>query len=212
MDEKLAHIRREYQSSKLDIDSIRKDPFEQFGLWMDDALKGGFLEPTALVLSTVSPEGRPSSRVLLLKGFDARGFVFYSNYDSRKGMELKQNPFACMVIFWDRFDRQVRIEGKIEQIEPEQSDEYFASRPYTSRLGAWASKQSRPLKSRFTLIKDVAKLMVKYPVNVPRPPHWGGYRLVPDAFEFWQGRESRLHDRFRFTLAGNKWEIERLSP
>lgn len=209
--ENVADIRKDYSKFKLTENSIDKNPFGQFDIWMKDAIKGDFYDPTAFSLSTVSL-GRPSSRVLLLKGYDERGFVFYTNYNSRKGREIADNPYAAMLFFWDKFERQVRIEGKIELATPEESDKYFGSRPYTSKLGAWASKQSEELKSRFSLMRQVAALMLKYPVNIPRPDFWGGYRLVPDRFEFWQGRESRLHDRIRFDLRGKSWEIKRLSP
>lgn len=209
----IADIRHDYGKFKFDEKSILRNPFEQFSVWFDEALKGDFIDPNAFALSTVDAEGRPSSRILLIKGFDEHGFVFYSNYESRKGEQLSQNPFGAMLFFWDKYERQVRIEGKIEKASTEESEEYFNSRPYTSKLGAWASEQSRVLKTRFTLVRKVAGYMMKYPVNVPLPPHWGGYRLVPDKFEFWQGRESRLHDRFSFNLqADGSWQIDRLYP
>lgn len=210
--EDLSNIRRDYSKFSLDKNSIKNDPFEQFDIWMQDALKGEFLEPTAVAVSTVSDGNRPSSRIVLLKSYDEKGFVFYTNYLSRKGNEIAKNPYGSMLFFWDKFERQIRIEGKIEKITKEESNNYFVKRPYTSRLGAWASEQSKPLKSRFTLIRKVAALMVKYPVDVPLPDFWGGYRLIPDEFEFWQGRESRLHDRFQYKLLNNKWDIERLMP
>ncbi len=210
--EDLSNIRRDYSKFSLDSGHISPDPFEQFDIWMKDALKGDFLEPTAVAVSTVNADNKPSSRIVLLKSYDERGFVFFTNYHSRKGTEISGNPFASMLFFWDKFERQIRITGKIEKISREDSEKYFISRPYTSRLGAWASEQSQPLKSRFTLIRKVAKLMVQHPINVPLPDFWGGYRLVPDEFEFWQGRESRLHDRFQYNLKDNNWSIERLSP
>jgi len=210
--EDLSNIRRDYSKFSLDYDTIDKDPFKQFDVWMKDALKGDFLEPTAFSVSTVSSGGKPSSRIVLLKSYDERGFVFFTNYESRKGIEISGNNYAAFLFFWDKFERQIRIEGKIEKISPQESEEYFSKRPYTSRLGAWASKQSQPLKSRFTLIRKVAGLMLKYPLNVPLPDFWGGYRLIPDEFEFWQGRESRLHDRFNYKLHNGNWKIERLSP
>ncbi len=211
--EDISSIRHDYGKFSLDEKSIKKNPFEQFEIWFNDALKGDFADPNAFALSTVNNEGKPSSRILLLKGYDSNGFVFYSNYESRKGQEIQQNPYAAMLFFWDKFERQVRIEGKIEKLTTEESNHYFQSRPYTSRLGAWASEQSRVLKSRFTLMRKVALLILKYPTNVPLPPHWGGYRLIPEQFEFWQGRPSRLHDRFRYLLLpdGN-WQIDRLYP
>ncbi|MBE2189256.1 MAG: pyridoxamine 5'-phosphate oxidase [Desulfobulbaceae bacterium] len=211
--EDLGNIRRDYNKFKLDESSINKNPFDQFKIWMDEGLKGDFYEPTAMVISTVNSEGRPSSRVVLLKSYDEHGFVFFTNYLSRKGTDIAFNPYGSLIFYWDKFERQIRIEGKIEKVTPEESKAYYDKRPYTSRIGAWASEQSQPLKSRFTLIRKVVKLMMKHPINVPLPDFWGGYRLVPDEFEFWQGRENRLHDRFRFKLIDTKkWEIERLSP
>lgn len=208
----LHDVRRDYDKFQLDEKSINRNPLEQFDKWMKEALEGDFLEPTGFVLSTCGADGRPSSRVLLLKEYDESGFVFYSNYLSRKADEMEQNPFASMLFFWDKFERQIRINGKIEKITKEQSDAYFQKRPYTSKLGAWASEQSKPLKSRFTLMRKVARLMLKHPLNVPLPEFWGGYRLIADEFEFWQGRKSRLHDRFQYKLVGSSWEINRLSP
>ncbi|MCO5251347.1 MAG: pyridoxamine 5'-phosphate oxidase [Candidatus Kapabacteria bacterium] len=211
--ENLGDIRRDYNKFKLDETSINKDPFAQFKIWMDEGLNGNFYEPTAMVISTVNSDGRPSSRVVLLKSYDEQGFVFFTNYLSRKGTDITSNPYGSLLFFWDKFERQIRIEGKIQKISPEESKKYYDTRPYTSRIGAWASEQSQPLKSRFTLIRKVLKLMMKHPINVPLPDFWGGYRLVPDEFEFWQGRENRLHDRFRFKLSETeKWEILRLSP
>lgn len=209
----ISNIRHDYGKFRLDEKSIKKSPFEQFEIWFNQALEGDFTDPNAFALSTVSKDGKPSSRILLLKGYDERGFVFYTNYESRKGCELEQNPYAAMLFFWDKFERQIRIEGRVERTSFEESEKYFQSRPYTSRLGAWASEQSRVLKSRFTLMRKVAMLMLKYPTSVPLPPHWGGYRLIPEQFEFWQGRESRLHDRFRYILqADGTWQIDRLYP
>ncbi|MCX8054225.1 MAG: pyridoxamine 5'-phosphate oxidase [Ignavibacteria bacterium] len=209
----ISSIRHDYGKFKLDEKTINKNPFEQFEIWFNQALEGDFADPNAFALSTVNGEGKPSSRILLLKGFDERGFVFYTNYESRKGQELQINPNAAMLFFWDKFERQVRIEGRIEKLTAEESNQYFQSRPYTSRLGAWASEQSKVLKSRFSLMRKVAMLMLKYPTNVPLPPHWGGYRLIPEQFEFWQGRPSRLHDRFRYALLPQgDWQIDRLYP
>ncbi len=208
----ISDLRREFKYDKFDIDNADKDPFIQFQLWFDEAVKAGFLDPNAMVLTTSSTDGKPSSRYVLLKKFDENGFVFYTNYESRKGRELEENPNAFLLFYWDKLGKQVRIEGKCEKVSAEESDEYFQTRPYESRLGAWASHQSRELKSRFSLLRDVARLMAKYPKHVPLPPYWGGYRLRPELFEFWQGRESRLHDRLQYTKSGSGWNIERLYP
>lgn len=192
--------------------NIKDNPFEQFEIWFNEAQIANFKEPTAMCLSTSDKSGKPSSRMVLLKKFDERGFVFYTNYESRKAVELSENPFGALLFYWDILERQIRIEGKVEKISYTESEEYFKSRPYTARLGAIASKQSRPLKSRFTLMKQVAQLMLKYPVNVPLPENWGGYRLLPDSFEFWQGRENRLHDRFYYSRKNEIWTVIRLYP
>ncbi len=170
------------------------------------------MDPNAVSLCTASAGGRPSCRIVLLKHFDERGFVFFTNFESRKGSDIAENPQASMLLYWDKFERQIRIAGQVEKISVDETREYFDTRPFTSRLGAWASQQSRPLSSRFKLVREVAKYMVKYPKNVPVPPHWGGYRIIPDTFEFWQGRESRLHDRFEYRLIDGDWKIERLYP
>ncbi len=208
----VSQIRRDYKQFKLDEKSINKNPFEQFKLWLDEAVNDSFLEPTAFVLSTVSNQQKPSSRVLLLKGFDNEGMLFFSNYNSQKGSELLNNQYASMLFFWDKFERQIRIEGKVERISKEESENYFKSRPYTSRIGAWASNQSHLLKSRFTLLKQASLLMLKYKNDVPLPDFWGGYKLFPESFEFWQGRESRLHDRIKFIKKDAEWETFRLYP
>ncbi len=209
----LADIRNEYSSRALSEEKIDSDPFAQFGIWMDEALESQANEPTAMTLSTVAGDGRPSSRVVLLKGYDSNGFVFFTNYNSRKGRELAQNPYAAINFFWPELERQVNISGRTKKVSAEESDEYFKSRPFTSRVGAWASDQSEKIDSRTAIMIKAAKLLVKYASgNVPRPPHWGGLRLVPDRFEFWQGRESRLHDRICFELHENSWMICRLSP
>lgn len=210
--EDLSNIRRVYNKFHLEEENVNHNPFEQFDLWLQDALSADLLEPTAVAVSTVSSEGRPSSRIVLLKYFDERGFVFFTNYTSRKGTEISQNPYIAMLFFWDKLERQVRIEGKIEKISREESKNYFDSRPYGSRLGAWASHQSKVMKSRDELTANLDKLKEKYPSEVPLPDFWGGFRLIPDAFEFWQGRESRLHDRIKFILQDNNWKIERLMP
>ena len=209
----LAHIRLEYSREELSEEHVDQDPFVQFGHWMDEAIAASASEPTAMCLSTSNTDGRPSSRMVLLKGFDKDGFVFYTNYNSHKGRELAENPFAAITFFWPELERQVRITGRTSKVSAEESDEYFKSRPYTSRLGAWASDQSEPIESKTILVTKAAKLAIKYAAGVvPRPPHWGGYRVVPDMIEFWQGRPSRLHDRIIFELKGDTWKISRLSP
>ena len=209
----LAHIRRDYSREGLSEEQVANDPFVQFGRWMDEAITAELPEPTAMSLSTASAEGRPSSRMVLLKGFDNSGFVFYTNYNSQKGRELADNPFAALTFFWPELERQVRITGLVSKVSAEASDEYFKSRPFTSRVGAWASNQSETIDSKMTVAAKAAKLLVKYASgNVPRPPHWGGYRVIPDQIEFWQGRPSRLHDRIVYKLDGESWNIIRLSP
>jgi pyridoxamine 5'-phosphate oxidase len=209
----LAGLRRDYSKSELSRASVADDPFVQFDRGMDEALHSEVIDATAMTLATAGADGRPSSRVVLLKGFDGDGFVFFTNYNSRKGHELAENPFAAINFFWADLERQVNISGHISRVSAEESDEYFRSRPFTSRVGAWASNQSEKIESRIGVVARAAKLMVRYATgNVPRPPHWGGYRLRPDRFEFWQGRESRLHDRICYELIDGKWEICRLSP
>ncbi len=212
MIEKLFDLRRDYSTRQFNESIAKASPFEQFKLWFYEVSQTNVLEPNAMILSTANKEGKPSSRVLLLKQFDENGFVFFTNYESRKGKELEENPYANLLFFWDVLERQVRIEGAVNKISKEESEEYFRTRPYKSRLGAWASKQSTPLKTRFTLIREVAKVMTKYPLDVPLPPYWGGYRLVPEQFEFWQGRPSRLHDRIQYSLEKNIWKKIRLYP
>lgn len=210
--DKLSDIRRDYTKESFNEKSADANPFIQFKVWFQDAVDIEMLEPNAFVLSTVSAEGKPSSRVLLLKNVDERGFIFYSNYESRKGQEIDGNPNAAFLFYWDKLERQVRIEGKLEKVTFDESNTYFQTRPYASRLGAWASRQSEVLKNRFTLMRKVAELMVKYKTEVPLPPFWGGYRLIPDYFEFWQGRASRLHDRIAYRKHAEVWEKVRLYP
>lgn len=210
--EDVSQIRRDYKKNKLDEHSVPSEPFSFFDKWIKEALQGNFLEPTAFVLSTVSKDNKPSSRVLLLKGYDDKGFMFYTNYTSKKGQDIESNDNVSMLFFWDQYERQIRIEGKVEKLSHEESNKYFQSRPYTSRIGAWASKQSQILKSRFTLMRAAAKYMIKFKTDVPLPEFWGGYRVIPESIEFWQGRESRLHDRIKYIKNSDNWEIVRLYP
>jgi pyridoxamine 5'-phosphate oxidase len=210
----LADVRKDYTLKELSENHVLKNPFEQFQLWMDEAMKSEVLEPTAMHLSTVSKNGRPSGRIVLLKGIENQGFVFFTNYESHKGNELAQNPFACLTFFWAELERQVRIEGKVQKVSSENSDAYFQVRPRGSRIGAWASPQSRVISDRKILEDNVLNLENQFKEQeiIPRPQHWGGYVLIPDLLEFWQGRPSRLHDRIQYTLENNIWKIERLAP
>jgi pyridoxamine 5'-phosphate oxidase len=210
-----ADLRKEYMLRGLSEADLDADPILQFQSWFDDALAAHLLEPNAMALATATPDGRPSARMVLLKGVDARGFVLYSNYESRKGGELAANPWAALVFFWVELERQVRVEGRVERVSGEQSDTYFHSRPRGSQLGAAASHQSQVIPGREPLEVRVRELEAAYPgeTPIPRPDFWGGYRVVPEVIEFWQGRPSRLHDRLRYTRQpDDTWHIERLSP
>ncbi len=208
----LDQLRRDYGKSKLDERNLKEDPLEQFKIWMDEALESDILDPNAMTLATADSTGRPTARIVLLKGYDEHGYTFYTNYESKKAQDIEENPYGCLLFFWDQLERQVRINGKIEKMSYEESEKYFDRREYSSQLGAWASKQSQPLPSRITLLRRVAGLAVKYPKQIPLPPFWGGYRLIPDEYEFWQGRESRLHDRFNYYMENGEWSIQRLYP
>lgn len=213
MDDKdIQNLRRQYSKSTLSVSSVSKDPFKQFEKWFQDVLNSGFLEPNAMTLATATKAGKPSARVVLLKGIHDGGFVFYTNYKSKKGKDIEDNPFGSILFYWDRLERQVRIEGKIEKVSHQESEEYFNTRPYKSRVGAWASKQSSVIESRSAIVREFLKYMMKFKTHVPLPDLWGGYRLIPDSFEFWQGRPNRLHDRVRFTKNKSGWKIERLAP
>jgi pyridoxamine 5'-phosphate oxidase len=204
--------RRDYDGPALLESEASADPFEQFGRWLEETLEAGFLEPWAMTLATASADGRPSARMVLLKEWDRTGFVFYTNFESRKGRELAANPRASLLFWWDRLYRQVRIEGTVERVPDAMADAYFATRPYGSRIGAWASAQSAPIPDRGLLEARVAEFRQKYPQDVPRPPYWGGYRVVPHWFEFWQGRPDRLHDRLAYELVDGTWRRQRLAP
>ena len=208
----IANLRKSYERAELDESASAPAPLDQFGLWLQQALDAQLPEPNAMTLATVGAAGRPSTRVVLIKGFDARGVCWYTNYASRKGRELAGSPFAALQFHWVELERVVRIEGRVEKVSAEESDAYFQSRPLDSRIGAWASPQSEVIASRAVLVANAAKVGAKFLLNPPRPPHWGGYRLVPDTWEFWQGRKSRLHDRLRYRLAGSDWVRERLAP
>jgi len=208
----LAELRKSYERDELDEASCADDPLRQFETWLEQAIKAQLPEPNAMTLATVGPEGRPSTRIVLIKGLDARGVVWYTNYDSRKGRELAGNPHAALQFHWVELERVVRIEGGVEKVSAAESDGYFASRPLDSRIGAWASPQSQPIASRAVLVANAAKVAARHGLSPPRPPHWGGYRLVPDRWEFWQGRPSRLHDRVRYSLEAGRWVRQRLAP
>jgi pyridoxamine 5'-phosphate oxidase len=208
----IADLRKSYEKAELSEDASAADPLQQFERWLNEAIHSEVPEPNAMTVATVASNMRPSTRVVLIKGYDARGIVWYTNYDSRKGQELAGNPFAALQFHWVELERVVRIEGRMEKISEADSDAYFHSRPLDSRIGAWASPQSQVIDGRTVLVTNAAKYAAKFMLNPPRPPHWGGYRLVPDEWQFWQGRKSRLHDRLRYRFNEGDWIRERLAP
>ena len=212
MNDSISQIRKSYERAELSENASHADPLQQFDQWFNEALHSEVPEPNAMTLATVGTDSRPSTRIVLIKGFDERGIVWYTNYESRKGHELSENPFAALQFHWVELERVVRIEGRVEKVSAEESDAYFNSRPLDSRIGAWASPQSQPISGRTWLVAEAAKYGAKFLLNPPRPPHWGGYRLIPDRWEFWQGRKSRLHDRLTYRLEQGQWKRERLAP
>ena len=208
----LAALRQEYMRAGLHEKDLAPDPFAQFGNWFDEALQSGIALPNTMTLATATKKGRPSARAVLLKEFDAHGFVFYTHYGSRKGRELEQNPQAMLLFCWEELERQVGIEGRVEQVPAAESDRYFASRPLGARLSAIVSPQSETVAGREDLETRLEEAAKRWRDAPPRPPHWGGYRLAPDRFEFWQGRRDRLHDRLCYRKSGGAWKIERLAP
>ncbi|UNU72546.1 pyridoxamine 5'-phosphate oxidase [Moraxella nasovis] len=208
----LHDIREEYSKKALSKSDCHANPIEQFKVWLDAAIDAKVNEPTAMNIATVGADGRPSARMVLLKEVNDEGFVFFSNHHSTKGQALQINPFAALTFFWAELERQVRIEGTVTLLNDAASDDYFNSRPYTSRIGAWASEQSTVISDKSVIVTRAAKFGIKHPLHVPRPPHWGGYLIHPKTIEFWQGRPSRLHDRIRYRLDNNEWVKERLAP
>ncbi len=212
--ETIQNLRQEYRSATLSEKEVAPDPISQFSKWFSEALASSLTEPNAMTLATATADGKPSARIMLLKGFEEKGFVFYTNYLSRKGQEITKNPVAALVFFWQELERQVRIEGILEKIDEKESEKYFHSRPRGSQIGAHASPQSREISGRDVLQKNLQQLEEKYKegVEIPKPPHWGGYIVKPTFVEFWQGGQGRLHDRIAYRLENNHWNIIRLAP
>lgn len=208
----ISHIRNDYKKASLNENEVLAHPVDQFRLWLNEALDSQLYEPNAMTLSTISSNGRPAGRIVLLRSIADNGFTFFTNYNSRKGMELLEHPMASLTIFWPELERQVRIEGMVSKISAAESDTYFHSRPPGNRLGAWASPQSQVIPDRHFLEEEEKRFRSQFGDEIPRPPHWGGYRLLPDYLEFWQGRPSRLHDRIAYQLENDAWRIFRLAP
>jgi pyridoxamine 5'-phosphate oxidase len=209
---RLAELRKSYERAELSEEASHADPLKQFDQWLTEAISAEIPEPNAMTLATAAGDLRPSTRIVLIKGYDERGIVWYTNYESRKGRELAGNPYAALQFHWVELERVVRIEGLVEKTTAQESDAYYATRPLDSRIGAWASPQSQVIASRTVLVTNAAKFGAQFMLNPPRPPHWGGYRLAPSQWEFWQGRKSRLHDRLRYRLESGQWMRERLAP
>ncbi len=212
MDHRIADLRKSYERDELDEAASADLPLAQFKIWLQQAITAQVPEPNAMTLATVGVDGRPSTRIVLIKGVSERGLDWYTNFNSRKGLELAGNPMAALQFHWVELERVVRIEGRVERVDAAEADAYFASRPLDSRLGAWASPQSQVISSRALLVAQAARYAAQFALSPPRPPHWGGLRLVPDHWEFWQGRKSRLHDRLRYRLDQGRWVRERLAP
>lgn len=208
----IADLRTEYTRAALDEQHCDSDPMRQFSRWWDEVTSSEVPEPNAMTLATASADGRPSARTVLLKGFDDAGFVFFTNYDSRKGSELAANPAASLLFFWRELERQVRVDGTAERVSTDESDQYFRSRPLASRIGAWASPQSREIPSKAWLMRSAAEMGLRHGLDPARPEYWGGFRVRPHAIEFWQGRPSRLHDRLQYTRDAGSWRRARLAP
>jgi len=212
MNEEIADIRKDYKLKSLLEEDVKINPLDQFSEWWNEAVTSQIAEVNAMTLATATPEGLPSARIVLLKGFSYEGFKFYTNYNSHKGSELSKNPNAALVFFWKELERQVRIEGKVEKLSEKDGEAYFKTRPVASKIGAWASPQSTPIAGRYIIEENEIKYKEQFGENIPKPPHWGGYIVKPWKIEFWQGRRSRLHDRIQYTRHNEEWLIERIAP